>query len=697
MKSKRVVLLTACLLAVSGCTPSTSGSSFKMSKITADDEGMHWDEVEGAVKYSVVVNDEDTFDVTAPDYGFETDVGEYEIKVTAIDKDGNKSDTATFNYETKNTYLSSVTATEGVITWGEYDGVGVEIKGQKDEDFTPIVGESYTVTHSDLYILQAMSGYEDNVYYTTSPYITYRQKGVLVSMPASDVYVIEDGSAEDDTTLAEIYSVKKFPSSSWVDTTASIVLDPSNKGLSDGKCVRLNYWHHGVWFKYTKDISVDKRYDTFSFKIKGTDATYTSLTFEITDHVIVGNEDLIGVYISYQLNPVDTQWTNYTVSLDDPNWIVDYRGSKQKFSDLKPVLEMAGYTVNSLADMMPFFKQFSFRVNATYNDKGTDARVWFDDVSISNVGAASKKVSPIVVSKNYAVASDAFSGNAVFNDDNTASLNITLKNGGSVQLPCTYQINEGELNMVCEVEGFDFDATFTSKTNGDSFELSSIKGSGVEAFSNFKASKYLMLEDFESYTETGTGYDSNNNNPVTPIATSLRTNYYCDFYNSENKYVDSPLGGSGWKLMGSTNYLDLYKNGEGMNNSKCARMKQNSGAAMRYVNYGLFDGSAAPFTGKYFSFFVKGYGDYDVTLKVRVFSINQIGPSTAASDQVSKVKSFVVSKDCDWTEITMELSESTTYYGFSITPQTDSTHSGQATFFYVDNINVHGDLSPWAK
>ena len=70
MKSKMIVLLAASLLVFSSC--GGDSNKFKMSEITADDLGLHWEAVDGAEKYSVVVNDETAVEVTTPSYKFST-------------------------------------------------------------------------------------------------------------------------------------------------------------------------------------------------------------------------------------------------------------------------------------------------------------------------------------------------------------------------------------------------------------------------------------------------------------------------------------------------------------------------------------------------------------------------------------------------------------------------------------------------
>lgn len=692
MKNKKLLLLTSCLLVFSSCNGGPT--KLQMSEITADDQGMHWAAVEGASKYSVVVNDGDAVEVTTPSFSFDENEGTYKVRVTAIAKDGShsNSDPVSFDYETKKTALNSVSTEGNNIVWGEYVGKGIEVRKQNEEQFVLVQGDSYTVTESDLYIVRAAAGYKDNKYYVANPTASAAQKGIVVSVGATENYIIEDGSEEDNYELAEIYDISKYATSGWMETSAAISLDNANYGFSEGKCIQLQYWHHSTWFKYTKELSLDKRYDTFSFKAKGQVNTYTSLTFEITDHILVAGQDLIGVYISYQINPVVDQWVNYTVSMDDPNWTVSYGGSKYPFSQIKSLLESGGYIVQSLADMMPFFKQFSFRANATADTNGTKAYLYFDDVMISNSGSSSSEETPIKLG-NYAIESDAFTGKATFNEsDNTAVLNINMKsNGEAVDLPVTYSIDGDELRMISTATGYEFDATFASNHNGNEFTLDSVTGSGAAALANFKAEKFVMLDDFESYTETGVGLD-NNNNPE--VRTGLRAAYASDWYHTGSEYKVSPIGDSNWKLMGSTDYLELSKTG-GMDGSKAMKFKYSTGGAMRYTTAGLITGEATPFSGKTFSFFAKGTADNAVRVRVRVFSVNQLTAKNHASDEVSIMKEITIEKNSDWTEYTVELKEGTTYYGVSFTTQVDGDTKNQ--YPLIDNINVYGSLSPWGN
>ena len=690
MKNKKLLLLTSCLLVFSSCTPGGAKEKLVMSDITADDAAIRWTAVEGASKYSVVVNNAAPVEVMVPQYDFSSVEGTYEVKVTAIAGDSKHadSDAKTFSYETKKTSLASVDSTGANITWGEYDGKGIEVKTVDATAYTAVVGTSYTVTKSDLYIVRAAPGYKENKYYVEDD---AGKKGILVSLEADDVVAIEDGTAETDVDLAEKYTIKTF-TTDWGDTAASINLDgATNKGISDGKCVKLHFWHSSQWYKYTTALDLDKSYDTFSFMVKGGVNTSASLTFEITDHIMVGSIDLAGVYISYLVEPTVQEWTKYTVSLDDPNWQIAYNNGKYPFSQIQPMIAASGYTIKSLADMMPFFSKFSIRVRGTQDEQYTDCYSWFDDVVLSNVGATSKTETPIVVGENYAIESDAFKGTAKFANDGTGTLSFKLKsNGSAVQLPVTHAVVEGKLHMVCTAQGFDFDATFVGANNGKSFALDAVSGTASNAFGNFVAEEYVLFDDFESYTETGTGYD-NGHKDLTQVS-GLRAAYYSDWYKTGNDYAVSLVGDSNWKLMGSNDYLQLDTT-NGRNGGKCAKFKESNGGAMRYTNRAVLFGDGDAFYGTTFSIWAKGATNLDVGLKIRVFTVSKIDKTNHTLDSVSVMRQVTITKNSDWTEYTVTLKPNTAYYGFTLTTVVGSA----AAYPLLDDISIYGSISPWGN
>ena len=189
------------------------------------------------------------------------------------------------------------------------------------------------------------------------------------------------------------------------------------------------------------------------------------------------------------------------------------------------------------------------------------------------------------------------------------------------------------------------------------------------------------------------GYDYNN---PAENRSGMRANYYFDYYGGGST---SPLGGTNWDLMKSTDYFDLYKT-SGLYDSQCARVKHNRGAAMRYINYNLYDGSATAITnGGSLVFFAKGSDTEDVKIKIRAYMVNKV-------DKNNQITAGTVSTLFDdvtihqnsgnyagWQKYEFQLAANKTYYGFSIT--TIHNNGSGATYFYLDNIYVYSSVNPF--
>ena len=279
------------------------------------------------------------------------------------------------------TSIEGFTYSNGVASWSSVKGLGVEVKGLNDENFTRVKGNSFTATRADLYTFRAVTGVSGQTKYVSDP---NGVKYAFMGVPATDAKVLEDGSADSNADLAEKYTITKYDNG-WVPSTATITLDTSNGDISEGKCVKMGVKHHGTYFKYDQDIELDKSYDTFSFYVRGEEGTYYSLAFQIFESIIIDEYDLAGVFISYQVKPAAKQWNKYTVSMSDPNWKIDWGGEKYGFGTIQEFLASKGCIVNSLGDLFPLFDQFQFRVGATYNSSGSNANMWFDEVKLENL------------------------------------------------------------------------------------------------------------------------------------------------------------------------------------------------------------------------------------------------------------------------------------------------------------------------
>ena len=658
-------------------------------------DGVTWDAVEGATQYTVCWDDTtfaQEFPVDDLNAAFASTTGNHSIYVIACadEEQYNSQPSEKFNYSTKAAYLSSITYNEGAVTWGDYDGVNMMVKEVRQETFSVIEGNSYPITKGGFYIFQATTGYDEdnNTYYVKSGAVS-NERGILVGDPATTPYVLEDGSEDDNATLQEQWEVTKWvDGSGWATSTAVMSLDADNEKISPNKCVKIQYWHHGVWFKFNREITLDKSYDTISFYAKGDGSEQFMVSFEIDEHIVVGGIDLIGVYITYLINPLPAQWKHYSISMNDPKWQIAYGNDKLSFSEVKQLLGMFGCEINSLGDLMPYFNTFQVRTKADYDNNGSKAYAWFDEMMLSNTGAETAITIPFVIYDDYAFSSDAFNGTIHF-EDSVASISTTYL-GSPVEVEGAYEgTDTGGLKLTVNQPGFETVAILETNDGGNTFTMVSIEGAGATYFNNIALARYAPADNFNSYSATGVGYD---NTHGVDERSGLRGQYYCDFYNTGTQtQQQSPMGGDNWYLMGSTDYLNLVD--AGRNGSKAARLKYSGYSPMRYITYGLSDGTAEPIgKGEKFSFWIKGSTNRQITIKVRVYSSGaKLTPSTQQNN--STLDTIVVPQNSDWTEYTISLNKSSTIYGYSFILQTNWDEVSD--YIYLDDVSIYSSISPW--
>ena len=194
------------------------------------------------------------------------------------------------------------------------------------------------------------------------------------------------------------------------------------------------------------------------------------------------------------------------------------------------------------------------------------------------------------------------------------------------------------------------------------------------------------VEDFEKYTATGIGYDTNHNSPYT--TTNLRSAFYSTYNGANNA---NPLNGSGWSRMGSDDYL-TYKSNKGRNNTKGALFKINNGNNFNYLqSKATFNMPTAIGKGSTLSMWIRGaYTSVDASanstydLSIIIYALYNSNYNMSGVNSGDKAE-YVVRAGSDWNEYTLILDETKNYYAFGIYIM---RASGTA-YLPVDDISIH--------
>ena len=661
-----------------------------------------WSEIENATNYDISFDGGESTSITTTIYELNKTEGQHYISVKAINSENHflPSAVARIDYEIIYTELGELTYANSEISWSSVKGLGVEYKLDNGQ-YQKAEGNSIRVSGSGSYSVKAKSGLDrsgDKYTFYVADDSKVNTRTIIVSAPATKDLVLEAGTDRTDSGLQEKYNVTKY-SDGWKASSASISLNESNEGFTDGKCVKLGFWRHGEWFKFEKKVTIDGTYDTLRFFAKGVENSKLILSFEIKDTKYFGDIAIKGVYITYRFDEVSDEWTEYAVSMADSKWQIDFGdGNKLSPDNFVLALKSKGINVNSLADVLPYFDVFQIRCLATADSIGSNVYYYLDEIRLTNDGVATSSKQIVRIKDTYAceyIVRDQFSKSGTFVKKDNSTAVLTVSNMASYNV--SYSITDDQkLKIKCENQGWDFEFLMKAIHNGDEFEYDSeVSGKG-NTFIGTKMAAYAVVDDFESYESTGQGYDYNNKDDTN--LSGLRAAYYSEYYTGNTtEDTESPLGGNGWSVMKSTDYAVL--NTDEVNNhggSKSARFKYNPDCDCRYVSYGSFGKTSSPLpSGSVFSFWTKGVGTRDNTLKVKVYLTNDLNRNNHTTSSLFVEETFVIPADSDWVECKINLKPGTAYYGYSFHPL--KKYDGKSAFFFIDDITIYSSISPWGN
>ena len=705
MEKSKLYLFPVSFLLLLGCVgcPDKTGNNAKLATPTialnAEKTGVTWNAIEGAVSYSISVNDEAAQTVKTTSYDFELEAGEYDLKVVAnASNKANNSDAANFSYSTLYASVGNLTLNNGIITWSSFVGLGLEYTV---DDGAPvaIVGNSITASQSGVYTIRALPGYDEaaNKYYIEKTSVL-NKKAILVQQTQEAGVVLEDGEEDSNTDLQEKYEVKKYDNDQgWIDTTVAALLCEDNP-FSTGKCIEAPIYYHGTWWKWTSDLEgVTGRIESLHFFLKANSGMRFAISFEITDDFYVSGMNLKNVYATYILQPAPQKWTEYTISTNDADWKVSYNGTLYPFAQVQGLLAMAGYTVQSIGDFFPYFGSYSIKAFGEYQSGGPTCRLWFDDIRLGVQPTQTiVDTKMAILGGQYAFKTNQISG-GLFRYNPSGISKIEFCQGPNkeiIPVDVVVAADNHSMTITSDKNGFDVVATLNTE-DGDTFTLGSATGSLAPFLTGLVADRCQALFDFEGYDSTGTGFDNNNSNPDSTF-TGLRKDFYSDFYDDgSHGFAQSPVGGNGWSLMGSNDYLNL-SNEYAHTGAKSMRLKYNKDAQMRFMTYNLFTGSGSAYEkGAYLSMWIRTSTQRDNDIKVKAFYIDTVTP--ADQNKCTETQVMVeATEEHEWVEVRLPLLSSKTYYGFAILPmKNNGAASGDGQYFYVDDIAIVNTVNPY--
>ena len=230
--------------------------------------------------------------------------------------------------------------------------------------------------------------------------------------------------------------------------------------------------------------------------------------------------------------------------------------------------------------------------------------------------------------------------------------------------------------------------TFTADAQSHALTYVSKSGTGNANVPQVSFYRVYTVEDFESYSDSGSGWDLSSNHDLNN-ATGLKGDYICEY--SKNGASSGPIGGSGWSLMESSDYI-VYNASHGHNNSKVMALKGNSNTMHFYQANGYYGIPRVIGKGNKLSFWSKGAfsntglttaSTHSANITVFAFYTQKVTSSTISQ---RTEKAFVVASSNEYQEYTMDLDPTKTYYsiGFLV-----KNYKSDARYLPVDDFKIY--------
>lgn len=482
-----------------------------------------------------------------------------------------------------------------------------------------------------------------------------------------------------------------YASGGYTKETAA-ALSLSNYATQGSKALRFDGWANGNDYKISREFGKEELLNKACNALRFSLMVPKALTAKV---ILQGQISVAGTiqnaYFSHTIDVPSNEYVSYVIPFDSSRWALWGEAGKS----MVEVAEWVGFhqddVINYLTSIEFFFK----------GNDGAGGQKYFallDDVAfITMNNPASSITEGLTLLSKYSSSFESVATTETVVLDivgNAATFKIVdIPHPITVDGTVTVEGNEFKF------ESQDSGATLTYRgrlvDGGQGIEFLSATSSDAEFQSEIENMKFMAVQtvdNFEQYETDGQAYCVKY--PDMNARSGCRGAYYSEYYNGGG-YSD--WGGFGWSLMGGEgDQLKLKNDYLGHNGShQYLCMKNSSDYAMRYMQWGLFDGSAEQngFRGTTLSFWAKTNG---LIPSFKVTAYSQSKPVNASQDsnmrrlEVTDAKEEAIS---EWTHYEIPLHPNLTYYGFMVTMEKNNSST---SYLYIDDVEVY-TASPYSR
>ena len=474
-------------------------------------------------------------------------------------------------------------------------------------------------------------------------------------------------------------------------TNTSVSVSLGLKSVEGNQSLRFNSFENGVGYKFVKDIAkgeFTKSANALRFRLMVPSVNKVKVLLK--GEVEIGGSKQAPSF-SYEFQPESSEYVEYTLPLSDDNWILWDDATKTMHS-------VAGWMGVHEDDYLKFLTSIDFFIqgsDASYGGNGWPYVAFLDSVKFVTID------NPVVTKVEEMNSYNRYTGKLA--DGHTLRVDIGANGAATAkiidlatpqEIPGNIAINDKEITFTSADNGASLKYVGRLTNAGQLIKFISATGTYANAVSDMNLNAVQVVDNYEQYETDGVSYNAGNNPATEEQRSGCRGAYYSEYFKGSGS---SDWGGNGWSLMeGDGNQLSMRQDAAGAhtgNNYLC--LKHSRTVAMRYMQWGLFDGTSErnSFRGSKFGFWARSEG-WVKNFKFYMYSQN--APTNASKDE--KVKSYQFVEDAEigeWKHYEIELNPYLVYYGFMVLIEKNYDTSANQAYLLIDDVEVY-TANPYA-
>ena len=483
--------------------------------------------------------------------------------------------------------------------------------------------------------------------------------------------------------MADAWTVEAY-TTAWGETAASVSI--GSKAAQGNKALRFDGWENGTGFRFLKHNEVG----AFAKSANAIKFNLQIPTLNTVKVILKGKATIMGQVqepsFTYEFHPTSNEYVEYTIPLAASEWQL----WQQAGQTIQTAADLIGVHVD---DIVNYITDVGFFVQGK-NDGNLPYFAFADNIRFVTIDEPAAK-SEVETMGQYT----RYTG--LLNNGNTVKVELGANGAATAtvidmetpqQIPGNVAIDANKNMTFTSADG---GATLVYKAQlkngGQSMKFVEAGGAFAEAVTGVDLNAVQVVDNYEQYTSDGQAYYQSK---PAEERSGCRGAYYSEYYAGSGS---APWGGNGWSLLGGDgSQLKMKSDNGGHNGSKnylC--LKHSKTVAFRYMQWGLFDGTAEQnnFRGSKFSFWAKTNG---LVKQFKVSMYSQSKPTNQTKDSYVKTQTFEQTEAIgQWKHFEIDLNPELTYYGFMINIEKNYDLAANEAYLYIDDVEVY-TANPYA-